>query len=80
MSLSKVRVVNLSVGEAFGFEECQNLKPDERETTITCNFNDSELLFISFQDFRERVVNVAGNSNNILLESLIKQGFYEERE
>jgi hypothetical protein len=30
ISTSKLRVVNLSVGEAFGFEECQGAKPKER--------------------------------------------------
>lgn len=78
-SINKLRVAMLGQGEVFGTEECLNEEPLRRQHTVVCNKKDSEIWFIPFVDFRERIIGDEKVQDDIDADNSFKKLFYKFR-
>lgn len=55
-SISSVKLVRLSKWESFGFEDCIDNGLKIRKNQVKCVSNRGKLLFIKYDNFRERIL------------------------
>ena len=83
-SLATVSLAVLEKGEVLGLEECQNrptaAPAPPRKHTVTCKANNSTVLFLSHQNFAERVLSNAQSERDIVFENMLHRLFFKTRQ